>query len=51
MHLDLYLRDERVSPPARRLFESFGEAAMRLPVSAKRARSEALRRGPGHPRD
>lgn len=47
MHLDLYLRDERVSPPARRLFESIGEAAVRLPVSAKRAASQARLRRPG----
>jgi hypothetical protein len=46
MHLDLYLRDEHVSPPARQLFESIGEAALRLPVSAKRARSQTRRRGP-----
>jgi DNA-binding transcriptional LysR family regulator len=38
MHLDLYLRDEHVSPPARRLFESIGEAAVRLPVRAHRTR-------------
>lgn len=38
MHLDLYLRDERVSPPARRLFESIGEAAARLPARSHRAR-------------
>src|SRR5512137_1313119 len=44
MHLDLYLRDERVSPPARRLFESIGEAAVSLPVGAKRSRSQAGRR-------
>ena len=44
MHLDLYLRDERVSPPARRLFESIGEAAVSLPVGAKRSRSQARRR-------
>jgi DNA-binding transcriptional LysR family regulator len=44
MHLDLYLRDERVSPPARRLFESIGEAAVRLPVGAKRSRRQAQRR-------
>jgi DNA-binding transcriptional LysR family regulator len=43
MHLDLYLRDERVSPPARRLFESIGEAAVRLPVGAKRSRRQARR--------
>jgi DNA-binding transcriptional LysR family regulator len=30
IHLDLLLRDERVSPPARRLFESMAEAAVRL---------------------
>lgn len=44
MHLDLYLRDERVSPPARRLFESIGEAAARLPAGAPRRRSRARRR-------
>lgn len=44
MHLDLYLRDERVSPPARRLFESIGEAAVCLPVGAKRSRRQARRR-------
>lgn len=44
MHLDLYLRDERVSPPARRLFESIGEAAVRLPVGERRSRSQARRR-------
>jgi DNA-binding transcriptional LysR family regulator len=36
---DLYLRDERVSPPARRLFESIGEVAVRLPVRAHRPRA------------
>jgi hypothetical protein len=44
MHLDLYLRDERVSPPARRLFDSIGEAAVHLPVGAKRSRGQARRR-------
>lgn len=39
MHLDLYLRDEHVSPPARRLFESIGEVALRLPGAAPRANS------------
>jgi DNA-binding transcriptional LysR family regulator len=38
LHLDLYLRDEHVSPPARRLFESVGESAVRLPVRSHRAR-------------
>lgn len=38
IHLDLLLRDERVSPPARRLFESIGEAAVRLPVRAHHPR-------------
>jgi DNA-binding transcriptional LysR family regulator len=41
IHLDLLLRDERVSRPARRLFESIGEAAVRLPVRARRARTGA----------
>lgn len=36
LHLDLYLRDEHVSPPARRLFESVGESAVRLPVRSYR---------------
>lgn len=44
MHLDLYLRNERVSPPARRLFESIGEAAAYLPVGAKRSRGDARSR-------
>lgn len=38
LHLGLYLRDEHVSPPARRLFESIGEAAVRLPVRTHRSR-------------
>jgi DNA-binding transcriptional LysR family regulator len=41
LHLDLYLRDEHVSPPARRLFESFGEAAVRLPVRSHRSRARS----------
>ncbi len=40
---DLYLRDERVSPPARRLFESLGEGGVRQPIRERRAR--ATRRG------
>jgi len=43
LHLGLYLRDNRVSPPARRLFESMGEAVVRLPVRAHRARVRARR--------
>ena len=43
MHLDLLLRDERVSAPARRLFESMGKAAMRLPVRTQRARGRRPR--------
>jgi DNA-binding transcriptional LysR family regulator len=41
IHLDLLLRDERVSPPARRLFESMAEAGVRLPIRARRARTSA----------
>lgn len=37
MHLDLYRRDERVSPPTRRRFESIRQAAVRLPLRARRA--------------
>jgi hypothetical protein len=40
---DLYLRDERVSPPAQRLFESVGEGGVRQPIRVRRARAE--RRG------
>jgi DNA-binding transcriptional LysR family regulator len=38
IHLDLLLRDERVSQPARRLFESMAEAGLRPPVRARRTR-------------
>ena len=41
IHLDLLLRDERVSPPARRLFTSMTEAAVRPPVRARRTRTRA----------
>lgn len=43
IHLDLLLRDGRVSVPARRLFESIGEAAVRLPVHGERARGRRPR--------
>jgi DNA-binding transcriptional LysR family regulator len=39
---DLYLRDERVSPPARRLFESVRESGVRQPVRMRRARAPRL---------
>jgi hypothetical protein len=34
---DLCLRDNRVSPPARRLFESVREGAVRQPIQPQRA--------------
>ncbi len=43
IHLDLLLRDERVSTPARRLFESISEAAVRLPVRVQRSRGRRPR--------
>lgn len=39
MCIDLYLRDKRVSAPARRLFESVGEGAVRQPIRTQRARA------------
>jgi hypothetical protein len=36
---DLYLRDERVSPPAQRLFESVGEDGV-SPIRVQRARAK-----------
>lgn len=41
VHLDLYLRDEHVSAPARRLFDSIGESAVRLPVRSHRPRARS----------
>lgn len=46
MCLDLYLRDERVSAPARRLFESTGEVAARQPSTARSVRARPRRRSP-----
>jgi DNA-binding transcriptional LysR family regulator len=43
MCLDLYLRDERVSPPARRLFDSMTEVAARQPSPAPAARGRPRR--------
>ena len=43
IHLDLLLRDERDSAPARRLFESMGVEAVRPPVGAQRARGRRPR--------
>jgi hypothetical protein len=37
---DLYLRDERVSPPAQRLFGSVGEGGVRQTIRVRRARSQ-----------
>jgi len=37
---DLNLRDERVSPPAQRLFESVGEGGVRQPIRVRRARAK-----------
>jgi DNA-binding transcriptional LysR family regulator len=39
MCIDLYLRDKRVSGPARRLFESVGEGGVRQPIRIQRARA------------
>lgn len=36
MHIDLCLRDRRVSTPARRLFESVGDGPVRSPTRARR---------------
>lgn len=44
MCLDLYLRDEHVSQPARRLFESIGDIVARPPVLTRSARSKPRRR-------
>jgi DNA-binding transcriptional LysR family regulator len=45
MSLDLYLRDEHVSQPARRLFESAGDLATQAPLRT-RATAPAPRRRP-----
>jgi hypothetical protein len=37
---DLYLRDERVSSPAQRLFESVGESGVLQPIRVRRARAK-----------
>jgi DNA-binding transcriptional LysR family regulator len=44
MCLDLYLRDEHVSQPARRLFESMGDLARQPPLQTSLARSKPRRR-------
>ncbi|HEU0204956.1 MAG TPA: LysR substrate-binding domain-containing protein [Burkholderiaceae bacterium] len=44
MCLDLYLRDENVSAPAIRLFESMGEVSVRRPVQARTARAKQRRK-------
>ncbi len=46
MCLDLCLRNERVSPPARRLFDSVGEAAALSPTRAQRERGRKQRGAP-----
>jgi DNA-binding transcriptional LysR family regulator len=44
MCLDLYLRDEHVSQPARRLFESMGDIVAQQPVQTRSARSKQRRK-------
>jgi DNA-binding transcriptional LysR family regulator len=44
MCLDLYLRDEHVSQPARRLFESMGDLARQPPLQTSSTRSKSRRR-------
>jgi hypothetical protein len=43
MCLDLYLRDEHVSQPARRLFESIGDLARQPPLQSTSAPSRPRR--------
>jgi hypothetical protein len=43
MCLDLYLRDENVSHPARRLFESISDIATQPPLKARSARPKPRR--------
>jgi hypothetical protein len=44
--LDLYLRDARVSPPARRLFDSVRETAVLPPARGQPVRDRKRRRSP-----
>jgi DNA-binding transcriptional LysR family regulator len=44
MSLDLYLRDEHVSQPARRLFESIGDIVAQPPAQAHPPRSKPHRK-------